>query len=109
MLLPAPQKPSAVSPALAPLGRIIEITARAATSWVGLLTAYVGAVTAAIIAFRKLGEPLEGWPVWSRVALVGALPVLVFACHTVPTLVEQRRKNRLNEITGTLQSGYFRL
>src|SRR5207244_495420 len=82
------------------LARVVDVTARAATSWIGLLTAYVGAVTAAVIAFRKLAEPLVGWPVWARVALVAALPVLVFAFHTVPTLIEQRRKRRLSEITG---------
>lgn len=92
-----------------PLARVVDLTARAATSWIGLLTAYIGAVSAAVYAFRKLAEPLAGWPLWARVALVAALPVLVFAFHTIPALVEQRRKRRLSEITGTLQAGYFRL
>ncbi len=91
------------------LTRVVDLTARAATSWIGLLTAYVGAVTAAIIAFQKLADPLASWPTWSRVTLVAALPVLVFATHTIPTVVEQQRKKRLSEISGTLQGGYFRL
>src|SRR5256886_16380588 len=109
MLVTNAQGPSVPTAAATPLARVVDVTARAATSWVGLLTAYVGAVTAAVLAFQNLAEPLAGWSVWARVALVSALPVLVFAFHTVPTLIEQRRKRRLSEITGTLQAGYFRL
>jgi Leucine-rich repeat (LRR) protein len=80
-----------------------------ATSWVGLLTAYAGAVTAAILAFKKLEEPLHDWPAWGRLALVSALPLAAFVFHTIPTLIEQRRKKKLTEITGNLRPGYFRL
>ncbi len=109
MLAPDPQQLSVTPVAATQLARLIEVTVRATTSWVGLLTAYAGAGTAAVLAFRNLAEPLAGWSVWARVALVSALPVLVFVFHTIPTLVEHRRRRRLSEITGTLQPGYFRL
>jgi hypothetical protein len=91
------------------LGRVFEVVAKVATSWVGLLTAYAGAITAAVFAFQKLQEPLKDLPVWLRAALVAALPVLALVFHVIPSLIEQRRKKRLTEITGQLQTGYFRL
>lgn len=111
---------SAASPASSPssaashdasnaLGRIIDLTSRLATSWVGLLTAYAGAVSAAVIAFQQLNKHLNEWPLWARILLVAALPFLVLISHTIPTLVEQCRKKRLGEITGNLRAGYFRL
>jgi Leucine-rich repeat (LRR) protein len=91
------------------LGRVIDLTARAATSWIGLATAYLGAVTAAVIAFQKLPEPLNKAPLWLRIAALSAVPVLALIFHAIPALVEKRRKKRLTEISGSLQSGYFRL
>jgi len=88
------------------LGPVFEVVAKLATSWVGLLTAYAGAITAAVLAFQKLQEPLKGLPVWLRAALVAALPLLALVFHVIPSLIEQRRK-RLIEITGHLQTGYF--
>lgn len=100
---------SCATEAATPLSRAIELTMRAATSWVGFLTAYAGAVAAAILAFQQLSQHLGNWPVWTRVVLVSSLPIAVLVFHTIPTLVDQRRKRRLSEISGTLQSGYFRL
>jgi hypothetical protein len=91
------------------LGRAFKLVAKLATSWVGLLAAYAGAITAAVLAFRKLEEPLKNLPVWLRAALVAALPVLALVFHVIPSLIEQRRKKRLTEITGQLQAGYFGL
>jgi len=110
---PTPVPPPAASAdtgaATTGLGRAIDLTARLATSWVGLLTAYAGAVLAAVVAFQKLKEPLSGVPLWARFAIVAALPVLALVFHTIPALVEQRRKKHLTEITGSLQPGYFQL
>lgn len=92
-----------------PFGRAIDLTLQTATSWVGLATAYAGAVVAAIIAFQKLSQHLGDWSIWIRVLLVSTLPLAVLVLHTIPTLVDQRRKKRLGEINGTLQTGYFRL
>jgi hypothetical protein len=51
----------------------------------------------------------EGSPVWIPIALL-ALPIIVIlAIHTIPALVEQRRKKQLMQISGRLQGGYFRL
>jgi len=91
------------------LGRAFELVAKLATSWVGLLTAYAGAITAAVLAFQKLAEPLKDLPVGLRAGLVAALPILALVFHVIPSLIEQRRKKRLTEITGHLQAGYFRL
>src|SRR5271163_1829024 len=91
------------------LGRVIEGTLGLAKSWVGLLTAYIGAFAAAIIAFQKLPEPFESSPLWLRITLLSALPVLALVFHAIPELVERRRKKRLTEITGHLQAGYFQL
>src|SRR3974390_3451316 len=91
------------------LGAALDLTAKLATSWVGLLTAYAGAILAAIVAFQKLKQPLAGVPPWGRVLIVAAAPILALTFHTIPTLVEQRRRKRLAEITGHLQAGYFQL
>ena len=106
-LTPAPSPNLESSPS--GLGRVINLTARLATSWVGLLTAYAGAVTAAILAFKALEAPLHGTSVWVRIALVFTLPALALVFHVIPSLIEQRRKKRLTEITGHLEAGYFRL
>ena len=76
------------------LGRIIEGTLGLAKSWVGLLTAYVGAFATAIIAFEKLPAPFKSAPLWLRVTLFSAVPVLALAFHAIPELLERRRKKR---------------
>src|SRR5215468_2678045 len=108
---PAAGMPSASEAESAKTGisRAVDITARLATSWLGLLAGYAGAVTAAIVAFQKSAEPLKEWPFWARIALVFSIPLIILAFHTIPTLIEQRRKKKLTEITGNLKSGYFRL
>src|SRR5271157_5150989 len=91
------------------LGRAIERALGLAKSWVGLLTAYVVAVTAAVYAFQKFAEPLKGRPFWILVSLFAAPLVFVLLFHAIPELVDQRRRKRLTEITGHLQAGYFQL
>jgi hypothetical protein len=113
--IPAPSPPadprssSGTDATTTRLSRAIDLTSRLATSWVGIVTAYAGAVTAAVFAFQKLNEPLRGTSIWIRAALVSAVPFAVLVFHTIPVLIEQRRRKRLTEITGQLQSGYFRL
>jgi hypothetical protein len=94
---------------IAPTGfeRAIAVASRLATSWTGQLTAYIGAVTAVVIAFQRLPEPLNSSPVWLRIAVLAALPAFALVSHTIPTLLDQRRRKRLAEITGRLQPGYF--
>src|SRR5271157_2029612 len=91
------------------LGRAIERTLGLAKSWVGLLTAYVVAVTAAVYAFQKFAEPLKGSSFWILVSLLAAPLVLALLFHAIPELVDRRRRKRLAEITGHLQAGYFQL
>jgi internalin A len=92
-----------------PLDRALSLTSRSATSSLGQVAAYMGAFTAAMVALQKLPEPLKSAPLWQRGAFVSAPLLLALVFHTIPTLVEQRRRKRLTEITGHLQAGYFRL
>ena len=91
------------------LNRVIDSTLGLAKSWVGLMTGYIGATAAAILAFENLPEPLKSAPLWLRVGLLSAIPVLALVFHAIPELADQRRKKRLTEITGHLQTGYFQL
>src|SRR5271165_3228402 len=91
------------------LGRAIERTLGLAKSWVGLLTAYVVAVTAAVYAFQKFAEPLRGSSRWILLALLAAPVVFALVFQAIPELVDRRRRKRLAEITGHLQAGYFQL
>src|SRR5271165_1932550 len=91
------------------LGRAIERTLGLAKSWVGLLTAYVVAVTAAVYAFQKFSEPLRGSSRWILLALLAAPVVFALVFQAIPELVDRRRRKRLAEITGHLQAGYFQL
>jgi hypothetical protein len=67
------------------------------------------AVTALVKAAVELKTHVPSVPLWALIAIVAALPVLALVFHTIPTLVEQRRKKRLTEITGHLEAGYFQL
>src|SRR5271157_57499 len=91
------------------LGRAIERTLGLAKSWVGLLTAYVVAVTAAVYAFQKFAEPLKGRPFWILVSLLAAPLALSLVFHAIPELLDQRRKKWLVEVPPNLQAGYFQL
>jgi len=101
--------PNTDTPSSGLLGRVIEGTLGVAKSWVGLLTAYVGAFAAAIIAFEKLPEPFKSAPLWQRIMLLSAPLVLARVFHAIPELVERRRRKRLTEIGGDLKPGYFQL
>jgi uncharacterized membrane protein YhdT len=100
-----------ISNSFAPSGfdRVLNATFKLATSWIGLLTAYVVAITTSVYAFHKLAVPMAGLPTWIRAAVVLAPLLLVLIFHSIPGLVESRRKKRLSEIGGQLRSGYFRL
>src|SRR5271166_2687628 len=91
------------------LGGAIERVLGLAKSWVGLLTAYVVAVTAGVYAFQKFAEPLKGRPFWILVSLLAAPLLLALVFQAIPELVDRRRRKRLAEITGHLQAGYFQL
>ena len=91
------------------LDRVIERTLSLAKSWAGLLTAYIGTVTASIIAFQKLPEPFQRWPFGVRIGLLAAPPLCALFFQAIPEIIEQRRKKRLTEISGQVQSGYFQL
>ena len=107
---PAPTATAGVADSAATgLGRAIERTLGLAKSWVGLLTAYVVAVTAAVYAFQKFAEPLKGRSFWILVSLLAAPLVLALVFQAIPELFDRRRRKRLTEITGHLTAGYFQL
>jgi hypothetical protein len=82
---------------------------RIGASWFGLVAGYFAALGAALFAYQKLEEPLKGTPWWVRPLVAVAPLVFVFFGHTVPALIDQRRRRRLKEISGELKPGYFRL
>ncbi len=104
--LPSPNATSEA--ANSALGKALELTTQFATSWIGTLTTYVAGVGAAFFAFRTLKSNSD-LPVSGCAAIVLALLALVFLFHTLPTLQEQRRKERLKQITGSAETGYFQL
>jgi Leucine-rich repeat (LRR) protein len=80
-----------------------------ATSWAGALTAYVAAITAGVVAILNPPDALKEIPLRARIALILALPMAALVLHAIPTWIEQRRKKRLAEVTGTVHPGYFSL
>lgn len=82
---------------------------RLAKSWLGLLTAYFAAITAALIAFQKLPKPLDTAPLWLRVTGLSLLPAIAVLFQVIPDWLDRRRNQRLTEIEGHLEKGYFQL
>lgn len=89
----------------------IDVTLRLATSWVGLLTAYMVAVILALTKYGQLTKGLQdaGIPPRLGLAFVGAFPLFALVFSTIPTLIEQRKILHYSEITGRIQTGYFTL
>jgi len=88
-----------------------DFTAKLATSWVGLFTAYVTALLLALTKFKELKAGLHelGISPLVGIALVAVFPLLAFLCSTAPSFIEEQRIKRYAEITGALQTGYFTL
>jgi hypothetical protein len=104
--LPTPNPASdKQSPAQAGL---LGLTASFGTSRLVALTAFFGALGTALAGFQKLRASL-GLSVQQCAALVGAILILLFFSHTLPTLLERRRRDRLAQITGSAKAGYFQL
>src|SRR4051794_29999614 len=106
---PNPPLPSTESENTTWCGRVLELTTRAATSWFGLVAGYFAALLGAILAYQKLEEPLKGQPWWVRPVVAVAPLAAVLLFHTLPAILDQRRRRRLKEISGELKPGYFRL
>jgi conflict system STAND superfamily ATPase len=89
----------------------IDVTVRLATSWVGLFTAYVVALTLALTKFNEFKDGLRelGLPPWMGVAIIAAFPVLALVFSTIPRFIEQLHIKRYSEVTGSVQTGYFTL
>jgi len=109
-LLPAPEGLPAATASDARRGWF-DVTVRLATSWVGLFTAYAGAVTLALTNVGKLraGFIELGLPPWGGLALLAALPLLALVFSTIPSFLEQRRIQRYGEIKVDVRAGYFTL
>ena len=98
-----PPAPSTESDTTTWFSRIFELTARASTSWFGLVAGYFAALLSAIVAYQKLEDPLKGKPSWVRPALALAPLAAVLLFHTLPATIDQRRRRRLKEISGELK------
>src|ERR1051326_7254828 len=95
------------------LNRLFELTLKAATSWGGLLTAYVAAAILIAKNLRDVNDVLiHIWPSvpqWLGIAMVGSLPLLALFLHTIPSLIERRRILNYSQLGGASQAGYFTL
>src|SRR5271165_5471527 len=87
--------------------RVIDLAARRFSSLIGQLTGCVTAVSAGIVAVVELDKYLPGASLWVRAVLVALVALALFSA--ISTIIEQRRKKHLTEITGHLQPGYFQL
>jgi hypothetical protein len=105
---PPASTPETTSPDKGPEG-LFARTFGLAKSWAGIWTAYLGAFVAAIYAFQKLPAPFNAYPVWTRAAIVLALPALALVFHAVPELIERKRTESLKKIDGQVVPGYFQL
>lgn len=90
-------------------GWILQRSTGLATSWLGVVTAYLVAVAGFAVGFRQVTKQWPETPPWKLAAFISVLPLTVLIFHAVPALVEERRKKKLTQITGTLQPGYFSL
>jgi hypothetical protein len=91
-----------------PQGSLLALTAAVGTSQLTAITAFMAALGAGSIGFQKLQTSLELSPLWCA-ALVTALLALLFFSHTLPTLLDKRRKLKLSLITGATPPDYFQL
>jgi hypothetical protein len=91
-----------------PQWSLLALTAALGTSQVTALTAFIAAIGAAAIGFQKLENSLD-LSAPRCAALVTALLALLFFSHTLPILLDKRRKIKLGLITGATQPGYFQL
>ncbi len=98
----------ASAPNTPPQASLIALAAAFGTSQLTAITTFLAAIGAAYLGFRKLQTAL-GLSVPQCAALVGALLLLLLFTHTLPTVLEKRRKDRLASITGATRPGYFQL
>ena len=103
-----PSQGEASAPNIPPQASLLTLAAAVGTSQLTAITTFLAAIGAASVGFRKLQTAL-GLSVPQCAALVGALLLLLFFSHTLPTVLEKRRKNRLGSITGATRPGYFQL
>jgi hypothetical protein len=75
----------------------------------GLLTAYIGAATAAVIGVQELAKHFRGVPLFVWVTLIVLPPASALVFHVIPTLRDYQRGKRITQITGSLEAGYFSL
>jgi hypothetical protein len=96
------------SPSKPSLGQAAEPKTTTSNVWFSV-GGYLATFAAALFAYVALDQTLEGKPVWLRPAVALTPLALVLFGHTIPALIEQRRRIRLKVETGDLKPGYFRL
>ena len=91
----------------APQSGLVALTSSFGTSQLTAITAFMAAVGAACAGFGTLARTLGGKAQCAGV-LVGLLALLFFF-HTLPVLLERRKRLRLASIAGATRAGYFQL
>lgn len=81
---------------------------RHAAKLVGEFHAYIVLAVAAFICLKLLPQKL-GLPIWICAAFVSVPLILVFCFQTIPSFLEKRSRDRLAQVSGVGEAGYFQL
>lgn len=86
-----PSQGEASAPNIPPQASLLTLAAAVGTSQLTAITTFLAAIGAASVGFRKLQTAL-GLSVPQCAALVGALLLLLFFSHTLPTVLEAQEE-----------------
>jgi hypothetical protein len=107
--------PSGLTPAVeapgsgeSPRQGLLALTTTFGTSQLTAVTSFMAAVGAAWVGFGTLATKL-GLTDKECTAILCGLLALLFTFHTLPILLQKRKKLRLASITGATRAGYFQL
>lgn len=87
---------------------LLAVTTSFGTAQLTAITAFLAAVAAALAKLQDLAKALHITPLTCAL-LLAALLLLLFFSHTLPSVLEQRKKAKLGSIQGATRAGYFQL
>jgi Leucine-rich repeat (LRR) protein len=87
---------------------LLALTTSFGTAQLTAITAFLAAVAAALAKLQDLAKALHITPGMCALMLTGLL-LLLFFSHTLPSVLEQRKKAKLGSIQGATRAGYFQL
>jgi len=87
---------------------LLALTSSFGTAQLTVITAFVVALTAAVAKLQDLAKALNITPVMCAL-LLSVLLLLLFFSHTLPSVLENRKRAKLASIQGTTRAGYFQL